>query len=79
MKKRVFLSFLFIGMLNVTLVLADDIVDFTTDPNLATEWTSSIYYDSDSDGCPLITATWNDVNQNLDLVSARECGREAAL
>ena len=74
MKKRVLLGFLFVGMLTVTSVLADDVVDFATDPNLATEWTSSIYYDSDGDGCPLITAAWNDVNQNLDLVSARESG-----
>ena len=36
--------------------------DFSTDPNLATEWTEYAYYSSD-----LVTTTWNSTDQDLDL------------
>ena len=74
MKRQVLMGALLSGMLMGMPILADDINDFSSDPVLSTEWTSSAFYDYHSDDCSSTTATWNDVNQNLDLVSDYEEG-----
>ncbi|MBN2294916.1 MAG: PEP-CTERM sorting domain-containing protein [Pirellulales bacterium] len=57
-----------LGLLVTTSVQADIII-FSVDPNLATEWTQFDYYNPYGATASTTTATWNSTNQNLELTS----------
>jgi hypothetical protein len=70
MRSQVVAGIVVVGLLTVAPVSAT-IVDFSTNPNLATEWTQYGFY---VNGTPNYTAAWNGTNQNLDLASTNSEG-----
>ncbi len=66
MRWQTVMALALVGSLAASAATADTI-DFSTDPNLATEWTQYPFYSSLKVG-PL-TAAWNSVDQNLDLTA----------
>jgi hypothetical protein len=68
MRRQVLAGIVAIGLFTVAPIYAT-VYDFSTDPNLATDWTEFDYYNYYSAPAGSTTATWNSTNQNLDLTS----------
>ena len=70
MRSQVLAGIVAAGLLAVAPVSAA-IVDFSTNPNLTTNWTQDYFYQG-TGGTPAATAAWNASNQNLDLTANSE-------
>ena len=68
MRWQVLAGILAVGLLTVAPVSAT-VIDFSTDPNLATNWTEFPFYHEAFNPGGQLTATWNGTNQNLTLTS----------
>jgi hypothetical protein len=68
MRRQVLAGIVAVGLFTVAPVYAT-VVDFSTDPNLATEWTQFDYYNPFGATASTTTATWDSTNQNLELTS----------
>ena len=68
MRWQVLCGILAVGLLTVAPVSAT-VIDFSTDPNLATNWTEFPFYHEAFNPGGQLTAAWNGTNQNLTLTS----------
>ncbi len=68
MKRQVLFGALLVGMLTVS-PLSAGTSKFSTDPDLSNKWTEAVYYEWQNTGLPNITASWNEDEQNLDLLT----------
>jgi hypothetical protein len=50
------------------------VIDFSTDPNLAGDWTEYVAFETDK-----VAATWNPTDQDLDFVSTAEGGASSSV
>jgi len=57
-----------VGLLVIS-PLSATVIDFSTDPQLSTDWTLASFYDGGVSG-DSTTVTWNSSNQDLDLASS---------
>lgn len=68
MKRRVLFGIFLVGTLTVS-PLSAGTSKFTTDPDLSNKWTEAVYYEWQNTGLPNVTATWNEDDQNLNLLT----------
>jgi hypothetical protein len=68
MRQQVLAGIVAVGLFTVAPVYAT-VLDFSTDPNLATDWTQFDYYNPHGVTASTNTAAWDATNQNLKLTS----------
>jgi hypothetical protein len=68
MRRQVLAGIVAVGLFTVAPVYAT-VIDFSTDPNLATQWTQFDYFNANNTPQPWATATWNSTDQDLDLAA----------